>query len=182
MLVVVTVWHELGHLCAAWLLRIPVKRIALGFGPTLWRAGQVGQTEIVVRALPLGMAVGVPPRHDEQGKLRRPINHDLFVAAAGPAASLLLTVLTLLLAQRVGFGAAVQPWLAATGLLSALLVLLNLLPIPGLDGGHVLVLAVARWGLALAPEQELQLHRAGVQVLVVVSLISMAAQAWWLVA
>ena len=49
-------------------------------------------------------------------------------------------------------------WLVATALLSLLLALLNLLPIPGLDGGHLLLLGLHKLGLRRGPERERRLH------------------------
>ena len=36
-LMVVTIWHELGHLWVARHLGVPVKLIGLGVGPAIWR-------------------------------------------------------------------------------------------------------------------------------------------------
>lgn len=183
--VLVTLWHELGHLVAARWLRIPVKRIGIGFGPTVWRLASSRETELVLRALPLGMAIGVPGRRDANGRLRRPVSHDIWMAAAGPLASLslpLLLFVVLFVAAWVGIlGPALSEWIIGAGLLSVALGVLNLLPLPGLDGGHLLVLAIAQRGWQLSPRRELQMHRVGMQLMIGACLFSLVAQAWqWL--
>ena len=180
-LILVTMWHELGHLCAARILRIPIKRIGIGFGPTLWRFATTAQTEVVLRALPLGMSIGTPGRRDECGQLRRPVAHDIWMAAAGPLASFLLSLLLFALLGIGSFSPAVAYWFIGAGLLSAFLALLNLLPIPGLDGGHLLILAIAQRGWQLPPRQEIRLHKMGIQSLAIICLLSLVVQTWqWL--
>ena len=84
-LIVVTVWHEMGHWFAARAVGIPVRRIYVGMGPVLWQRTLRRDTDLVLRALPLGMAIAVPGRRENDGSLRRPIDHDLLMAAGGPA-------------------------------------------------------------------------------------------------
>lgn len=175
-LILVTIGHELGHMVAATLLGIPVKRIAVGLGPTLWRGCWRGRVEFVLRAMPAGMSVGVPSRWDETGKLRRPVAHDMAVAAAGPAASMLITAVMLglaLLWQPQGVALA---WLFGVAALSAVLGLLNLIPVPGLDGGHLLILGASWLGWTLSPVQEAAIHRTGLHVMALLCLVLFAVE------
>jgi Zn-dependent protease len=82
--------------------------------------------------------VPVDARH-----LRNPRLDMALVAAAGPASNILMATLAALLAHGVGlFPGNVGEWLIANFtnaiLFNATLAALNLLPLPGLDGGHIL--------------------------------------------
>jgi Peptidase family M50 len=80
------------------------------------------------------------------------VAHDLAVTAGGPLASFLLTAIFCLAALLTRALPGLQTWLIYTGLLSAALSTLNLLPLPGLDGGHLFLLSLAQMGLQLPPE------------------------------
>jgi membrane-associated protease RseP (regulator of RpoE activity) len=164
-LALVAVWHESGHFLVAWLYRVPIKQISVGFGPVLWRHTLSSGLRLQLRALPLGMAIGVVGRRTPEGCARRPLEDDLGVAAGGPLASLILAVLCITLAiSRIWWPVSwLGMWLMGAGLLSALLMLLNLLPIPGLDGGHLVLLHLAQRGWQLSPEGEASVHRRGLQ-------------------
>ena len=177
-LIAVTFWHEGGHLLSAWLVHIPVRRITIGLGPALWRRKFGSNTEIVLRAAPLGMSIGVPGRRRDDGSLRRPIRHDLLMAISGPAASLLLTGAIFMLAFIIPGSSPSERWFIVAALLSALLGLLNLLPIPGLDGGHILVLSLARLGRQLSPRGEIRLHRMGLHLTAMAALLLMMVVIW----
>lgn len=167
-LLVAAIAHEMGHFLVARRLGIPVKRLTVGLGPVLWRKHLNAEMELVLRAVPAGMAVGVPVRRTADGLAVRPIKHDVLMVAGGPAASMGLA-LGLFLVTRISSDPAVlQVWLVGTAVLSVLLALLNLIPIPGLDGGHLLMLALARFGWELTPQQEARVHRTGIYVTAVV--------------
>lgn len=170
-LLVATLWHELGHLVAAKLVRMPVRRIFVGLGPKLWQQSLTHETDLVLRALPVGMSIAVEGRYDATGALRRPVWHDLWVAAAGPLASLLLSLVVVVGAALLHVGPQGMALAVSLATLSTLLALINLLPVPGLDGGHLLVLLLAWLGPRLSPARETRLHRLGVQAVVVLSLI-----------
>jgi membrane-associated protease RseP (regulator of RpoE activity) len=177
----VMIWHECGHLLAAKWTGIPVRRISLGFGPILWRRHLNAETEFALRALPLGMAIGVPGRRDGTGRLRRPVASDMWVAVGGPLASFLLTALLLVMVLTIPLPPTVFDWVVGAGLLSVLLAVLNLIPAPGLDGGHLLVLIAAWFGWELAPQQEARLHRMGMQAMVLLCIPAIGIQVWsWL--
>lgn len=170
-LIFVTVWHELGHCIAARSVGIPVRMLSVGFGPVLWRRTLRDQSIFLLRALPMGMSVGVPSRYSTAGEPLRPTAHDVWIAAAGPFASLLLSVLLFGMARWLPLPFAVAHGLVGVGLLSALVALLNLLPLPGLDGGHLLFLLTGRLGNRLSPAQEMRVHRIGLVWLTIACLV-----------
>ena len=186
----VTVWHELGHLVAARLLGVPVINLYIGLGPVLWRhhvkhgakhsakhsASQ--SPNLVLRAFPLGMSVAGANRRTPHGEARRPYSHDLWIAAAGPMASFMLTSLLFAAARWLPIPYDWAYALVGVGLLSAAIALLNLLPIPGLDGGHLLMISAARRGWEMTPAQELRLQRAGVRWVVIICLIPLLTSLW----
>ncbi len=163
-LVLATVAHEMGHFLVARRLGIPVKRLTVGLGPVLWRRQLGAETELVLRAVPAGVAVGVPVRRTDDGRSIRPIEHDLLMVAGGPIASVVLALGLFVAIRLSGDPANLQVWLAVTAALSILLALLNLIPIPGLDGGHLLVLTLARFGREMTPKQEAKAHRVGMRL------------------
>ncbi len=179
-LMLVTVWHELGHLWMARRFGVPVKLIGLGVGPAIWRFRLPDDVRFEVRALPVGMAIGVMGRREADGRLRRPVSHDLAMAAGGPLASFVLTAVLLAAALGARGLPGVSLWLFYTGLLSAIAAGLNLLPLPGLDGGHLFLLTLAQMGLELPPHLEVELHSIGLRVTavacVVVSLVALGAR------
>lgn len=177
-LLLVTIWHELGHLTVARLVKVPVRRIYVGMGPVLWQRSIAPDTELVLRALPLGMSIAVPGRRGDDGVLRRPLGHDVAIVAAGPAASLLLTGLLFALARWGGFPEAWGMALVGVGLLSTAVALLNLVPIPGLDGGHLLMLALDKGGRRLPQFLEGRLHRWGMHLVAVAVMMPLLLVVW----
>jgi membrane-associated protease RseP (regulator of RpoE activity) len=175
-LIVVTVAHEAGHLVAARLVGIPVKQIAVGLGPVLWGRHIYNGIKVVWRALPLGAAVGVPGRWSADGKLRRPVRDDLLLAAGGPVASFLLTAVLVALVLLWSPAPALAGWLLGTALLSMIAALLNLLPLPGLDGGHIALLLATKLGLKLSPRQEIQYHRMGLRLVALACMLVLVIQ------
>jgi membrane-associated protease RseP (regulator of RpoE activity) len=164
-LLVIGVVHECGHFIAARWLRIPVRRITFGHGPVLLRRWIGDDSEFVLRVIPTGMAVGVPGRRNPDGSLRRPLGQDAAMALAGPIVSFLLAAVLLVVARLDSLPSWFQYWLVASALLSAALASANLIPLPGLDGGHLLLLGLARLGVQLSPQRELQVQRLGVNLL-----------------
>lgn len=171
---IITTGHEVGHLIAAKLAGIPVKLIAVGAGPALWK--HVGDTlRVELRLLPLGMSVGILGRRDSDGITRRPMAHDMWVAAGGPLASIALAMILFVASLGTGVLPALQSWLMMTGALSILVMLFNLLPIPGLDGGHLMLLSAMKLGLRLSPRQEATLHQLGLQVAAALCVLAFVA-------
>ena len=68
--------------------------------------------------------------------------------------------------------------LVGVGILSAAIALLNLLPIPGLDGGHLLLAGSARMGWQLKRSQEGNLQRIGLRLVLFASLLSILYRFW----
>ena len=157
--------------------------VARYFGDqTAWRAGRVSANPlrhidpvgtILVPALILlashasllfGWAKPVPVNF---GNLRRPKQDMLWVAAAGPAANLVMALCWALLLKLVFstpefvYSAALAEMGRAGLIVNTGLMLLNLLPIPPLDGGRIMVSllpARAAWKFA-------QLERFGLLIL-----------------
>jgi membrane-associated protease RseP (regulator of RpoE activity) len=176
-LTVTTLVHEMGHLFAAFMLKIPVRQISIGLGPIVWQCQTHTELKFLLRALPVGVTVGVPARRRKDGELRRPPSHDLWMAAAGPAANLLLFVALAVAASAVRSSfPSLLSWFRAIAVLSAFLGLSNLLPVPGLDGGHMLLLGAACLGFQVSQERETLLHRAGLWLMAGLSLFAACAR------
>jgi membrane-associated protease RseP (regulator of RpoE activity) len=160
-LLAVTLAHEMGHLLAAGLLGIPIRRISIGIGPVAWRRTLGCGREIVLRMLPVSVAIGVPTRHSSDGRLVRPAGHDALMAAGGPVSSLLLFVALAAAPAALSFAPNFLAWLRGAAIMSGFLGLANLVPIPGLDGGHLFVLGASTLGLKLSRSGEAMLHKIG---------------------
>lgn len=81
------VLHELGHLVAAHLCRVPVTSIGLGWGPKLCRR-TVRDIDCQLRMLPLGAFVQLKMNVFHQ----RPVRQQLLVLGAGIAVNLVLAI------------------------------------------------------------------------------------------
>lgn len=93
--------HELGHLIAAKLVDVKVKRFSIGFGPPLLRM-HIGETEYCVAPIPLGGYVsllGQNPHEEvsaaetERSLAGKPLWARYLVLGAGPVANLALPLL-----------------------------------------------------------------------------------------
>ena len=78
------------------------------------------------------------------------------------------------MALAAGGAAASTP--LTIGLLAGVLALLNLLPLPGLDGGHLFLLLLARLGWELSPQRAAPVHCYGVRMVVVASTLGLVAR------
>jgi membrane-associated protease RseP (regulator of RpoE activity) len=174
----VTLWHELGHLAAARWPGVPIVNLYVGLGPVLWRKRMGQAPNLVLRAFPLGMSVAIPTRRTLDGAPRRPYSHDLWIAAAGPSASFVLTLLLFAVARWLPMPYEWAYGLVGVGLLSSAVALLNLLPVPGLDGGHLLMVSAARKGWEMTPAQELRLQQASVKWVVIICLVPFFYSLW----
>jgi len=81
--------HELGHLTAARLCRVPVVELGLGWGPKMYRRA-FNRIEYQLRLLPLGAFI----KMDMAVFTQRPFEQQLFVLTAGVLVNLTLAVLT----------------------------------------------------------------------------------------
>jgi membrane-associated protease RseP (regulator of RpoE activity) len=174
--IVVVVFHELGHLLAAWAVDVPVRHITIGLGPVLWRGRVHGGMRLILCPLPATLSVGVDARWDAQGRVRRSVRRDMAVAAGGPLASLLLAVLLIGIGVFAPLPVASRLWPIITGLLSLAVMITNLIPIPGLDGGHLAVLGASTLGWQLSCDQETRLHRLGIQVISLAAVLLLLVQ------
>jgi membrane-associated protease RseP (regulator of RpoE activity) len=170
-LILMTLWHELGHLFIARLLRIPTRLVAVGIGPVLWRSSLTTEMRFELRAFPVGMSIGVTGRRNTLGIDTRPASHDMAMALGGPLASIVLTLALFILALFAYAWPDVRMWLVTTATLSTILALLNLLPIPGLDGGHLLISGVSLFGWKFSPGMEKKIHQYGLRLCAVACLL-----------
>ncbi len=146
--------HELGHALAARLLRVPVRRIVVGIGPGLLRAGRLD-----LRLLPALGFVGVSDGMHSLDQRRRSL-----IAIAGPGASAALGIALVGVSMlSTGHAAAIA---RAVGAMNIGIAGFNLLPIPLLDGWHVIERYVLRL-LRVQPgeAQRLVAHKIGATVL-----------------
>lgn len=119
--------HELGHLAAAWLCRVPASELGMGWGSKLW-GRRFGEVEYKLHALPIGAYV----RLDMEELQRRPLVQQVFVLLAG----ILVNLAAATTAAGTKFGA-----------LNLLLAATNLLPLYQQDGwkcGMVMIRAALR--------------------------------------
>lgn len=83
-----------------------------------------------------GKPVPVDPRN-----FSKPVRDDIWVSMAGPLSNLIIILLTVILtgiALRFGFSGEVIQLAVLVVSINAILILFNLLPIPPLDGSHVM--------------------------------------------
>ena len=99
--------HELGHLAAARLCRVPAPELGLGWGPKLFERSAFG-VRFKLHLLPVGAYV----RLDMKGLQERPLGQQVFVLLAGVMVNLAAAVAT----QGTWFGL-LNYFLAATNLL-----------------------------------------------------------------
>ncbi len=160
--------HELGHALAARLLRVPVRRVVVGVGPSLLRLGRLD-----LRLLPALGLVDVAGGLHSLDQRRRAL-----IATAGPAGSAALGI-GLVGASLVstGHAAAVA---RAVGAMNVGIAGFNLLPIPLLDGWHVVERYVLRL-LRVQPgeAQRLVAHKIGATVLLALPLAAIIVGRLW---
>jgi membrane-associated protease RseP (regulator of RpoE activity) len=124
--------HELGHLVAARMCRVPASELGLGWGSKLW-GRRFGGVEYKLHALPIGAYV----RLDMEELQRRPLVQQAFVLLAG----IIVNLAAAALAPGTKFG-----------VMNLLLAATNLLPLYQQDGwkcGMVLLRALLRRRSAL---------------------------------
>ncbi len=121
--------HEFGHFLLAKLLKIPVEKFSLGFGPPLIRK-KIGETDFRIAYFPVGGYVKmageeegefsktddvhpIEPQRDETvgrpGLYDAPIYKRILIIFAGPFFNITSAVLVMLIAYSI-FGLAVDPY------------------------------------------------------------------------
>lgn len=174
----VILWHELGHMVAARWVGVPVLRLSIGLGPILWQRTMHDAPDLALRALPLGMSVTIPNRRTSNGDSLRPHAHDLWIAAGGPCANFALTLLLFAIARWVPMPHSWAYGVVGVGIFSSAIALFNLLPIPGLDGGHLFMAGAARLGWEMKRSHETRLHRTGIRLVLLASLLPLFNTLW----
>ena len=106
--------HELGHLLAARVCRIPVTQAGFGWGPRLLGL-RVGGIDYQLHAFPVGAYI----RMDMSALQRRPLLQQLFVLLAGVAMNFVLSGIA---------------WGTLFGVINLLLAVANLFPLYQQDG------------------------------------------------
>jgi membrane-associated protease RseP (regulator of RpoE activity) len=155
--VLAIVVHELGHYLAARQLGIKIVSFSVGLGPELFGITDRLGTRWRIGVFPLGGSVSLAESRDGDFEPELPctvsaipVLQQVLIYSAGPLSSLLLGA-ALLGAVPVSSGAlrfgmdVPTAEVAATlmvAYLSLLIALFNLLPLPPLDGGRLLIVAI----------------------------------------
>jgi membrane-associated protease RseP (regulator of RpoE activity) len=177
--------HEAGHAVVARWQGLAVRRVTVGVGPEVWQFTR-GSTDVVVRLLPvLGMtSVAEPSGTDARSWLSREAPLAGGVAAT-LAAAVLVAAGVLALERRSGRRFVLGRLVIGDALV---LTVFNFLPVPPLDGGRVVLsaLAAAR-GAPLAGDALFWVHLGGLTLALVPILvwtrwtapIDAAVLTWW---
>ncbi len=90
--------HEIGHLIAAKIYKIPVERFSIGFGPSLIKK-QIKETTYSISLIPLGGYIKLKGEEEEEenGFLLQPTRKKLMVVFMGPIANLVLGIFLIFL-------------------------------------------------------------------------------------
>ena len=173
--------HELGHYIAARVLNVPVLSVIIGCGPELIRLRARNNTSWSLRLLPIIASIAYV-----ETAVRSRFHHAL-VLVSGPIANFLLGLIGLGGAAAVWhhiiptsnelFASAITTQMWFIGGLSLAIGLFNLLPLPPLDGGALVLLALRQHPDWPEPKSFQRAQRAGVLVL---SMSTMIALAWLL--
>ena len=144
--------HETGHAVGAWRQGLEVRRVTAGLGPVVWR-GNHGSTELVLRLVPLAGITTLGPSSGVSGVRGRTADADwrtwgreLTTIAGGICATLLVTVgMACGVAMRERSSGRTWRWGRFVVADALVLTLFNFLPVPPLDGGRVVIGALAAW-------------------------------------
>lgn len=167
-LLVLLTFHEFGHAWMAWKFGDNTAhsqgRVSLNPLVHMDLVGTVALPLLMIFLAPAGFLIGwakpVPVNADN---FRNPRSDDIMVTLAGPWMNLLLAIAIMGLA-RLGYmfhSAGMVEVCLSTAKLSLLLCFFNLLPIPPLDGSHVV-----RSVIGMSDETYQQIARYGIFVLI----------------
>jgi len=183
--------HELGHFYAARAVGQNALTVTIGLGPTIAQFADLSGTAWTFKLLPVRSACGfldgpVQPSRRPRRSLRPSnafrslgLRERAIILLAGPLANAtvacVLTLATYAQDPNFTFGRLGKSGSGITfliGFLSAALALFNLLPIPPLDGGRLVMLAVeALTDNVVEIERERQLIRWGAIILSIVAFL-----------
>lgn len=153
--------HEYGHLLACERERVPVSRVQVGMLRlfTLKISGVPHEFGL----LPILGAV-----HCEL--FRASSSQRARVAAAGPLASVLLGIFLLIAGAIIPAHGNIN-FVALAGEASLILALLNVIPLPPMDGYPILAHALQKRGIHLSPKIERRLLAAGLAAIAITTLL-----------
>jgi len=122
--------HEVGHLLAALMVKIPVARFSVGFGPRIW-SFRKGGIEYCLSLIPLGGYV-LPEIEDEQQFFALPARKRIFFSLGGPLANVifaypLLALYNILKGDAGLFSIIVKPLIQVVSFMGTLLSTIPLL-------------------------------------------------------
>jgi Zn-dependent protease len=127
--------HEFAHAFVAVQLGDPTPRYQGRY--TLNPLRHIDPIGAVLIAL-VGFGWAKPVQWNPRNVTIEPRLASILVSVAGPLSNLLLAFLSLLISQLLGVGGVITGFLTTFATINVLLFVFNLLPIPPLDGSHVL--------------------------------------------
>ena len=144
--------HEAGHAVGARRQGLEVRRLTAGVGPVMWR-GSYGNTDVLIRLVPLagvttlGGSDAVARAAGSQASAGWGVwRRDLTTIIGGVLATLALAVsMAGMVSMRERRTARTWRWGRYVVADALVLTLFNFLPVPPLDGGRVMVGALAAW-------------------------------------
>lgn len=143
--------HEMGHWVVLRRLSVPVLEWWFGLGPAICRVGRVR-----IGMLPIGASVYPDP---ERYKLLT-ARQRMAVALGGPAGSALYGLALLVASSRVDIAIGRQG-LEALAVANFMIALFNLIPVPPLDGFHLLEALLENIGRPLSAKAKSMSYRLG---------------------
>ncbi len=158
LLFVVIFIHECGHYLVARMLRCRVTEFSIGFGPLAKHLGTYKGTDFVVRWIPIGGYVSIDDLEEDLGHtkwFRLTLLRNIIVYAAGPLANIVGALVMIVVfvivvpdeAQGTIWYRIVDDWVDSFSVMSIVIAIMNLLPIPPLDGGRIILafIEMVRW-------------------------------------
>lgn len=157
--------HEFAHAFVAVQLGDPTPRYQGRY--TLNPLRHIDPIGAVLIAL-VGFGWAKPVQWNPRNVIIEPRLASILVSVAGPLSNLLLAFLSLLISQLLGVGGVLAGFLTTFATINVLLFVFNLLPIPPLDGSHVL------FALLPGDTRRLQFHLMQYGMLIVFAIVFIA--------